>query len=272
MAAFQGRNRDASAPDGHISDSDSLLGQESAEDGPDRRTAHRAGFAALALWLVPVALLMLVSPGGVFTDIATFFSKLALLTFGGAYAALAWVAQEAVGSYGWLQPAEMLDGLGMAETTPGPLIMVLQFVGFLAALRESGWPMPLLAGTIGGLIATWVTFAPCFAWIFFGAPYMESLRHNRRLSAALSAVTAAVVGVILNLAVWFAVHTVWRETMPLDVGLLHVELPVLSSLDPAAATLSVLALIGVFMLRMGMTALLASAACLGLLLHLAGFV
>lgn len=272
VAAFQGRNRDASAPDGHISDSDSLLGQESAEDGPDRRTAHRAGLAALALWLVPVAVLMLVSPGGVFTDIATFFSKLALLTFGGAYAALAWVAQEAVGSYGWLQPAEMLDGLGMAETTPGPLIMVLQFVGFLAALRESGWPMPLLAGTIGGLIATWVTFAPCFAWIFFGAPYMEALRHNRRLSAALSAVTAAVVGVILNLAVWFAVHTVWRETMPLDVGLLHVELPVLSSLDPAAATLSVLALIGVFMLRMGMTALLASAACLGLLLHLAGFV
>ena len=202
---------------------------------PPRRVALRAGLVALALWLVPVALLLLLAgPGNVFTDIATFFSRMAVVTFGGAYAVLAYVAQEAVGTYGWLAPGEMLDGLGMAETTPGPLIMVLQFVGFLAAYREAGWPLALLAGTLGGLLATWVTFAPCFAWIFLGAPFIEDLRGNRALSAALTAVTAAVVGVILNLAVWFAIHTVFAATTRLDTGPLSLELPVPASiqLDP----------------------------------------
>jgi chromate transport protein ChrA len=142
----------------------------------------------------------------VFSDIATFFSTIAVVTFGGAYAALAYVAQQAVEGFGWLGPGEMLDGLGMAETTPGPLIMVLQFVGFMAAFRDPGSLPPLLAGTLGGLLATWVTFTPCFLWIFLGAPFVELLRGNRALTAALSAITAAVVGVILNLAIWFSIH------------------------------------------------------------------
>src|SRR5690606_13055315 len=134
------------------------------------------------------------------------------VTFGGAYAALAYVAQEAVESFGWLRPGEMLDGLGMAETTPGPLIMVTQFVGFLAAFREATGLPPLLAATLGAILTTWLTFMPCFLWIFAGAPFVERLRSNRALSAALAAITAAVVGVILNLAVWFAIHTLFGET------------------------------------------------------------
>ena len=139
---------------------------------------------------------------------------MAMVTFGGAYAVLAYVAQQAVENYGWLKPGEMLDGLGMAETTPGPLIMVLQFVGFMAAFRDPGALPPMLAGTLGGLLATWVTFAPCFLWIFLGAPFIEVLRGNKALNGALSAITAAVVGVILNLAVWFAIHTIFREVTP----------------------------------------------------------
>ena len=139
---------------------------------------------------------------------------MAMVTFGGAYAVLAYVAQQAVEHYRWLKPGEMLDGLGMAETTPGPLIMVLQFVGFMAAFRDPGGLSPMLAGTLGGLLATWVTFTPCFLWIFLGAPFVEKLRGNKALNAALSAITAAVVGVILNLAIWFAIHTVFRQTVP----------------------------------------------------------
>jgi chromate transporter len=166
----------------------------------------------------------------------------------------------------------MLDGLGMAETTPGPLIMVLQFVGFMGALREAGWAAPLLAGTLGGFLATWVTFAPCFAWIFLGAPFMERLRQNRALSAALSAVTAAVVGVILNLAIWFAIHVVWREVARVEAGPLSLELPIIASIDWAAAILSALALLAVFRLKLGMATVLGGAAALGVALHLAGLV
>jgi chromate transporter len=256
----------------HVEDAETLLGAELRLPAAAHRGAFRAGIVALILWLVPVMALVLLAPGSVFTDIATYFSKLAVLTFGGAYAVLAWVAQEAVGTYGWLRPGEMLDGLGMAETTPGPLIMVLQFVGFMGALREAGWAMPLLAATLGGLLTTWVTFAPCFAWIFLGAPYMEGLRHNRALSAALSAVTAAVVGVILNLAVWFAIHVIWAKVVAVRAGPLSVDLPVLSSVNWAAAGLSVLALVAVFRLRLGMGVVIAGAAALGLALHLVGLV
>jgi chromate transporter len=194
---------------------------------------------------------------------------MAVVTFGGAYAVLAYVAQEAVGTYGWLQPGEMLDGLGMAETTPGPLIMVLQFVGFLGAFRDPGLLSPLAAGVLGGMLATWVTFAPCFAWIFLGAPYMEGLRSNQALSAALSAVTAAVVGVILNLAIWFALHVVFDEHRVVSLGPMHLNLPVWSSLDIWAALLSALALLAVFRLKLAMTTVLAGAAGLGLLLSYA---
>src|SRR5439155_4342371 len=183
---------------------DSLLGEELPEHArPTVTRALRASSIWLALWLIPViALLITLGRGNVFSEIAVFFSKMAMVTFGGAYAVLAYVAQQAVESYGWLKPGEMLDGLGMAETTPGPLIMVLQFVGFMAAFRTPGSLSPLLAGTLGGLLATWVTFTPCFYWIFLGAPFIEKLRGNKALSAALSAITAAVVGVILYLAIW----------------------------------------------------------------------
>ncbi|MCZ8081395.1 MAG: chromate efflux transporter [Rhodobacteraceae bacterium] len=273
LAAFQGGGGHGSVGKIHVDDAATLLGEEHGDlTGAKRAGAIRAGAVALVLWLAPVAALVLLAPDGVFADIATFFSKLAVLTFGGAYAVLSWVAQEAVGTYGWLKPGEMLDGLGMAETTPGPLIMVLQFVGFMGAFREAGWTAPLLAGTAGGLLATWVTFAPCFAWIFLGAPFMEGLRANKALSAALSAVTAAVVGVILNLAIWFAIHVVWRDVARVEAGPLSLELPVLASIDWVAAGLSVLALIAVFRLKLGMATVLGGAAALGLILHLVGLV
>lgn len=272
IAAFQGGGGHGSVGRTHVADAETLLGEELADFPPEaRRGAIQAGVTALALWLLPVAaLLLLAGPDSVFTDIAVFFSQMAVVTFGGAYAVLAYVAQEAVGTYGWLQPGEMLDGLGMAETTPGPLIMVLQFVGFLGAFRDAGALSPLTAGVLGGLLATWVTFAPCFAWIFLGAPYMESLRSNRALSAALSTVTAAVVGVILNLAIWFALHVVFDELRPVILGPVGFDLPVWSSLNIPAAVLSVLALVAVFRLKLGMATVLAGAAALGLLFHLAG--
>ena len=169
--------------------------------------------------------------GNVFSEIAIFFSKMAMVTFGGAYAVLAYVAQQAVETYGWLKPGEMLDGLGMAETTPGPLIMVLQFVGFMAAYRDPGALSPMLAGTLGGLLATWVTFTPCFLWIFLGAPFIEVLRGNKALHGALSAITAAVVGVILNLAIWFAIHTIFRETAPVRTFPFSFDAPLLASVN-----------------------------------------
>jgi chromate transporter len=226
-----------------------------------------------ALWLVPVAaVLVLLGSGNVFGQIAVFFSQMAMVTFGGAYAVLAYVGQQAVDHYAWLRPGEMLDGLGMAETTPGPLIMVTQFVGFMAAFRNPGALPPLLAGTLGGLLTTWVTFAPCFLWIFVGAPYVERLRGNRALAGALSAITAAVVGVILNLAVWFALHTIFAEVRPFAAGPIRFDVPVLSSLNPWAFILSLAALVAVFRLRVGMISTLAACAAVGTVLHLAGVV
>ncbi|MDP5305859.1 chromate efflux transporter [Paracoccus spongiarum] len=253
-----------------VEDAQTLLGPDTAPPPRAARAARHAGLIALLLWLAPVAALWLLVPDSIFAQIALFFSKLAVLSFGGAYAVLAWVAQEAAGPLGWLAPGEMLDGLGMAETTPGPLIMVLQFVGFMAALREAGWDQPLLAATAGGLLASWVTFAPCFAWIFLGAPAIEALRGHRGLSAALTAVTAAVVGVILNLGLWFALHLIWRDTMVLSAGPLRLEMPIAASFDPAAALLSAAALVAIFVLRLGIAAVLAGAGLAGLLLHLAG--
>ncbi|WBU62280.1 chromate efflux transporter [Paracoccus albus] len=269
LAAFKPGGGHGAVGSVHVNDADTVLGAEMiVMPASERRAVLIAGIAALALWLLPVGLLVVsLGAGNVFTDIATFFSKMAVATFGGAYAVLAYVAQEAVGTYGWLRPGEMLDGLGMAETTPGPLIMVLQFVGFMAAYREAGG---LLAGTAGGLLATSVTFAPCFAWIFLGAPWMERLRNNRSISAALTAVTAAVVGVILNLAIWFAIHVIWREVARVDLGPLSLELPKLASINWAAAALTVLAVVAVFRLKLGMTTVLAASAAAGVLLYLAG--
>jgi chromate transporter len=225
----------------------------------------------LVLWLAPTAaLLAMFGTGNVFSDIAVFFSQMAVVTFGGAYAVLAYVAQEAVETYGWLRPGEMLDGLGMAETTPGPLIMVTQFVGFMGAFRDPGGLPPLLAGTLGGLLTTWVTFTPCFLWIFVGAPHVERLRQNRALSAALAAITAAVVGVILNLALWFALHVLFGEVRTMSGFGLEMDIPVLATLDPAAAALSAAALLLVFGFKAGMVVTLAVSAAAGVALYLAG--
>jgi chromate transporter len=206
----------------------------------------------------------------VFGQIAVFFSKMAMVTFGGAYAVLAYVAQQAVDNYGWLKPGEMLDGLGMAETTPGPLIMVLQFVGYMAAYRDPGALSPMLAGTLGGLLATWVTFTPCFLWIFLGAPFIEVIRGNKGLASALSAITAAVVGVVLNLAVWFAIHTIFRKTIPVHGLLMDFDAPELASVDPWALGLSVAAAIAIFRFNVGMIPTLAACCAVGLFLHIIG--
>ena len=164
------------------------------------------------LWFAPLLLLVSwLGAGHLYAQEGFFFSKMAVVTFGGAYAVLAYVAQQAVENYGWLAPGEMLDGLGMAETTPGPLIMVVQFVGFMGAYRNPGTLDPILAGTLGAALTTWVTFVPCFLWIFLGAPNIEALRGNKALTAALSGITAAVVGVILNLAIWFGLHVIFGE-------------------------------------------------------------
>jgi len=253
-------------------DADNLLGNDLPDHArPNARRSLRVAALWLALWLTPVALLiMMLGESNVFSQIAIFFSKMAMVTFGGAYAVLAYVAQQAVETYGWLRPGEMLDGLGMAETTPGPLIMVLQFVGFMAAFREAGALHPLLAGTLGGLLATWVTFAPCFLWIFLGAPYIEVLRGNRALSGALSAITAAVVGVILNLAIWFGIHTIFRNVHPVEWGPLSFDAPVWGSVDPWALLLSAAAIIAMFRFKLGMLATLAATSAAGIILYVAG--
>ncbi|WP_349368507.1 chromate efflux transporter [Salinarimonas sp.] len=240
---------------------------------PTARATLRVAGVCLTIWLVPVAALFLaLGPTDTYTQIALFFSQMAMVTFGGAYAVLAYVAQQAVEAYGWLAPGEMLDGLGMAETTPGPLIMVLQYVGFLAAFRDPGGLDPVLAGALGGLLATWVTFAPCFLWIFLGAPWIERLRENRPLAGTLSAITAAVVGVILNLALWFSIHVLFRETVPVLTAGLDFAAPVLGSVDPWATLLSAAALLAVFRFEAGMLVVLAGAAGAGVVLHLAGLV
>ena len=227
----------------------------------------------LLLWLVPVgASLIALGEANVFSQIALFFSKMALVTFGGAYAVLAYVAQQAVNHYHWLGPREMLDGLGMAETTPGPLIMVLQFVGFMAAYRDPGTLSPMLAGTLGGLLATWVTFTPCFLWIFLGAPFIETLRGNKALAGALGAITAAVVGVILNLSIWFALHTVFLETTPVRSFGLSFDMPVLARVDFPALALALAAATAIFHFNMSMLTVLGGSCAVGVLLRLAGVI
>jgi len=242
---------------------------ELAHAEPTLKRALRVLAVWLPVWLGPgAALLLATGPHSVWTQIASFFSVMAVVTFGGAYAALAYVAQAAVGAYGWLAPGEMADGLGLAETTPGPLILVLQFVGFIAAHRASGALDPLVAGALGALLTSWMTFAPCFLWIFLGAPFVEALRANVRVAAALSAVTAAVVGVILNLAVWFGLHVVFREVAPLTIHGIGPDLPVLASIDWRAAALAAAAMAAMLHFKMGMAlTLLACAACGLLLVH-----
>jgi chromate transporter len=238
---------------------------------PPTEGAVRAGLLFLVFWLLPVGLLAAtLGTGHVYADIATFFSKLAMLTFGGAYAVLAWVAQAAVEQFGWLKPGEMLDGLGLAETTPGPLILVLQFVGFLAAYRDPGGLDPLLAGTLGAVLTVWVTFMPCYAWIFLGAPHAERLRTNKALSAALAAVTAAVVGVVANLALWFALHSLFAAHRPSAIPGTSFEWPVLASANWPAILLALAALVAALRFKVGLLPLLGGLALAGVALGPAG--
>src|SRR4051794_378009 len=224
----------------------------------------------LVVWLGPlVALLAAVGPDNVFTTIAAFNAKMAVVTFGGAYAVLAYMAQQAVENYHWLKPDEMLVGLGFAETTPGPLISVVQFVGFMAAFRHAGTLDPVLAGTLGGILAKWTTFVPSFLWIFLGGPYIEALRGNKALGAALSAITAAVVGVILNLAIWFALHTVFREVVEVEALGMTLDIPIWRTVNIASLVLTVAAVLAIFRFKIGMIPTLAACAGIGVLLHLA---
>jgi chromate transporter len=231
---------------------------------PSAAKAVRVVLIGLCLWFGPVALVAAVfGTTSVFVDIGAFFSKMAVVTFGGAYAVLAYVAQEAVQSYGWLRPGEMLNGLGLAETTPGPLILVTEFVGYLAAYRNPGPLGALGAGTLGAALTVWVTFVPCYLWIFLGAPYMEAARENTRLSAALSAITAVVVGVILNLAVWFGLHVLFGAVRTVHAGPLRLFVPDLASIDFGALALALFALFALFRLKWDMLKTLALCSALG---------
>ncbi len=220
----------------------------------------------LALWSIPLlGLIALFGREHVLVQEGAFFSKAAVVTFGGAYAVLAYVGQQAVNVHGWLRPGEMLDGLGMAETTPGPLIMVLQFVGFLGAYRHPGGLDPMTAGILGSIITTWVTFVPCFLWIFLGAPYIEVLRGRRSLGTALTAITAAVVGVILNLAVWFSLHTLFGKVREVRWFSLHLLAPDWSTIHTGAVLIAVAAFFALFRWKLGILKTLALSAAAGLL-------
>ena len=227
----------------------------------------------LTVWLGPLlVLLAAVGPDNVFTTIAAFNAKMAVVTFGGAYAVLAYMAQQAVENYHWLKPDEMLVGLGFAETTPGPLISVVQFVGFMAAFRHAGTLDPVLAGTLGGILAKWTTFVPSFLWIFLGGPYIEALQGNKALTAALSAITAAVVGVILNLAIWFALHTLFGQVDAQHAYGLVLQVPVLTTLNVASLLLSIAVMIAIFRFKAGMIQTLLACSVAGIILHFAGVI
>ncbi|THH36249.1 chromate efflux transporter [Aliishimia ponticola] len=228
----------------------------------------------LALWAAPLLALWLTAPEGLLLQIGLFFSKLAVVTFGGAYAVLAYMAQEVVSDYGWLTAGQMMDGLGLAETTPGPLILVTQFVGYLSGYGAGAAAGGGGAGTAMAIAAAcltlWVTFVPCFLWIFAAAPYVEWLTAQPRLSGALQGITAAVVGVIANLSLWFALHVLFGVVTRQSIGPLHLWLPELASLDPGALALAGLSIVALFRLNWPLTRVLGIAATLALGLHLIG--
>jgi|TARA_R100000093_G_scaffold24742_4_gene14001 chromate transporter len=245
---------------------DSMMSSDTAHH--TRASAKRAAKVLaiwLPLWLTPlVVLAFTLGVDNVFTQIGLFFSKLAVVTFGGAYSVLAYMAQEAVQTHAWLAPGEMLDGLGMAETTPGPLIQVVQFVGFMGAFRDPGSIDPFMAGLAASVLATWVTFVPCFLSIFLGAPYIETLRGNQSVSAALSAITAAVVGVMLNLAIWFAIHVAFREVGELRAYGMNLSVPVFDSVQIASVVLAAGAFVAMLRFKVGMLPVIAISAALGM--------
>jgi chromate transporter len=255
------------APDArpHVVPDDETVGPGAA------RLARRAAVTGLVLWLAPVALLLvLLGRDSIWSQVAVLFSTSAVVTFGGAYAVLSYISVQAVQSYGWLSADDMTAGLGLAETTPGPLILVVQFVGFLAAFNAPGSLPPLLAGLLGGMLAVWVTFVPCFVFIFAGAPYVERLRGNRPLHHALSTVSAAVVGVVANLGLWFAVTVMFERTETLVLGPLRMLWPQWESIDWVSLAITVLAAVLVVRLRQPTWRVLLACAGAGLLAGLAG--
>ncbi len=246
------------------------LADQTARSAPTVSLAETARTTAiwLFIWIAPLAgLAMIFGSTHVLSTLAVLFSKLAVVSFGGAYAVLAYLAQDVVQHYGWMAPGEMVDALGFAETTPGPLILVTEFVGFVAAYRHGGGS-PLLMGSLGALVTLWATFAPCFLWIFVGAPYIERINAEPRLRAALAAVTAAVVGVILNLTVWFALNVLFAENTTSWYGPVRLYMPRPSSLDAVALALSALAFVLLFRLHRGIMTTLAICGALGIGWHL----
>ncbi|MGH8402265.1 MAG: chromate transporter, partial [Gammaproteobacteria bacterium] len=246
---------------------DRLLGRgELRHTRPSIVRLLRALLIWLTIWWAPVLTVIGVfGADSVLAHEGIFFSKAAMVTFGGAYAVLAYIAQRAVAGFHWLSPGQMLDGLALAETTPGPLIMVVQFVAFLGAYFHPAGLSPMTAGVIGSILTTWVTFAPCFLWIFLGAPYIEALRRNRALHAALSAVTAAVVGVVLNLSVWFTLHTVFGKLTVRHYGPLQLQVPQWATFEWLALVIAVAALVAMLRFRIGMGWTLLGSAAVGAL-------
>ncbi len=248
-------------------------------DAPEQASAARPRVwrtlatigAWLAIWALPMALVwVILGPHHALWGIGLFFSKLAVVTFGGAYAVLAYMAQQAVETNGWLGAGEMADGLGLAETTPGPLILVTQFVGFLAGWRHAGVLGPLAGGLAGAVLTTWVTFAPCFLWIFALAPWIDRLQSARRLQGGLAALTAAVVGVIANLSLWFAVHVLFTRVGTLTAVPVRTVAPDWTSFDWRAAALAILAALLLMRWKLGVLKTLAICAGAGLVLRLGG--
>ncbi len=239
---------------------------------PSRARAARVLVTCVGLWLMPLLVLSAAfGSSSVFVQEGVFFSKTAVVTFGGAYAVLAYVAQRAVEDYGWLHSGEMLDGLGMAETTPGPLILVLQFVGFMGAFRNPGELPPMAAGVLGSVITVWVTFVPCFLWILLGAPYIEALRGSRSLHAAMSAITASVVGVVFNLSVWFALHTVFGSVRELQLWQARLFAPVWTSTSIPTILIAAGAFAALLRFKIGLVKTLGAAAAAGAVVHFAGW-
>jgi chromate transporter len=232
---------------------------------PSAWRTFRILVVGLVLWFTPLVVAVLVTgTDSTLTRQGLFFSGAAVVTFGGAYAVLAYVAQRAVEVFHWLAPGEMVRGLALAESTPGPLIMVVQFVAFVGAYRHPGQLNPWLAAILASLLTTWVTFAPCFLFVFLGAPYVERLRSNTSLNAALTGITAAVVGVIANLALYFAVHTLFSRTGVLGTGVVHLVRPVLATLRPVPSVIAVLAALMIFRLRWSVPRTLVVSAMAGL--------
>jgi chromate transporter len=252
-----------------------MLGLSAETEAPSVPASGRwrqsllATVVGLVLWWTPVAIaLVLLGQHHILVGIGTFFSKLAVVSFGGAYALMAYMAQQVVETNGWMTAAEMVDGLGLAETTPGPLILVTQFVGFLAAFREAAPFTPLTAGLLGAAMTTWVIFVPSMLWIFAGAPFVEQLRSNKALSGALAAITAAVVGVILNLSLWFALHVLFGKVQEMHSGILRWYAVDVSTLDITAAVLAVIAGLLAFVFHLGLISTIAIMAALGIAVKL----